>query len=124
MLKSLLLVGVGGAAGSLFRYILSRLLTSEVPFTFPYGTFAVNIIGCLLIGVIYGLGLKELSSSSMRLLLGTGFCGGFTTFSSFSLEFLLLLREGHANLAFLYAAASMILGLSAVWLGLLFTKAV
>lgn len=122
MLKSILLVGTGGFIGSVFRFLITRFAAFQWDATFPYGTFLVNITGCLIIGIIYGAALKQISSAEMRLLLATGFCGGFTTFSSFSFEFLVLLREGHQNLAFLYATGSMTLGLIAVWVGLLFAR--
>lgn len=122
MLKTLLLVGTGGFTGSVLRYLISEFTALKWGTTFPYGTFIVNIAGCLIIGIIYGLGVKQLAPTEMRLLLATGFCGGFTTFSSFSFEFLILLREGQTSLAFLYAAGSMIAGLAAVWVGLLIAK--
>lgn len=122
MLKTLLLVGAGGFAGSVLRFLISRFTALQWDSLFPYGTFIINISGCLIIGIIYGLGIKELASSEMRLLLATGFCGGFTTFSSFSFEFMILLQEGHTNLAFLYAAGSMVMGLFAVWAGLLIVQ--
>ena len=122
MLKSILLVGAGGFAGSVLRYLISEFSALKWGAAFPYGTFIVNIAGCLIIGLIYGLGVKQIASTEMRLLLATGFCGGFTTFSSFSFEFLVLLREGHTTLAFLYAGGSMAVGLTAVWLGVLITK--
>lgn len=124
MLKSLILVGAGGFAGSVGRYLLTRYLTSVPPSVFPWGTFAVNILGCLAIGLLYGLGLRAIAGSELRLLLATGFCGGFTTFSSFSLEFMILLREGHTGAAFLYAGGSMLVGLAAVWAGLMLTRSV
>jgi len=122
MLKAILLVGTGGFAGSVLRYLISRFMAVQTTSSFPFGTFSVNILGCLILGLIYGLGMKELVSSEMRLLLATGFCGGFTTFSSFSFEFMILLREGYTGLAFLYAAGSMAVGLAAVWIGILITK--
>ncbi len=122
MLKSILLVGTGGFAGSVLRYLISRFIALETSSAFPLGTFTVNIAGCLIIGLIYGFGIKEPVSSEMRLLLATGFCGGFTTFSSFSMEFFLLLGDGYAGLAFLYAGASMAAGLAAVWAGLMIVK--
>lgn len=122
MFKAILLVGAGGFAGSIARYLLTRLTTTEWAGPFPTGTFIVNVLGCLAIGLIYGLGLKEMQYSALRLMLATGFCGGFTTFSSFSFEFLILLRQGHTGMAFLYAGGSMIVGLGAVWLGLFLIK--
>ncbi len=100
MLKSILLVGAGGFAGSVARFLLTKFTSSEWGSVFPIGTFSVNVLGCLAIGLIYGMGLREMTHSQLRLLLATGFCGGFTTFSSFSLEFFILLRQGHTGMAF------------------------
>jgi CrcB protein len=122
MLKSILLVGAGGFTGSVLRYLISRFMALETSSAFPFGTFIVNIAGCLIIGIIYGMGVKEMASSDMRLLLATGFCGGFTTFSSFSMEFFLLLRDGYTGMAFFYAGASMAVGLAAVWAGLMIAE--
>lgn len=124
MLKSILLVGAGGFAGSVGRFLLTKLTAAEWNTVFPIGTFSVNVLGCLAIGLIYGMGLREMADSQLRLLLATGFCGGFTTFSSFSMEFFTMLRHGHTGMAFLYAGGSMVVGLAAVWLGLMLTKSV
>ena len=118
MLKTLFLVGIGGFLGSVLRFSISKFVAFQSATTFPLGTFTVNILGSLIIGLIYGLALKDLASSELRLLVATGFCGGFTTFSSFSFEFLTLLRDDHIGLAFLYAAGSLAMGLAAVWIGL------
>lgn len=122
MLKSILLIGFGGFAGSVLRFLISRYTALQWDTFFPSGTLLVNIAGCLMIGIIYGLTFKDAAAPEIRLLLATGFCGGFTTFSSFSFEFLILLRDGHHNLAFLYAGSSMMLGLAAVWIGLFIIK--
>lgn len=124
MLKSILLVGAGGFAGSVLRFLISRYTALQWDTVFPSGTFLVNIAGCLLIGIIYGLGIKQITTTELRLVLATGFCGGFTTFSSFSFEFLILLREGHHNLAFFYSAGSIIIGLAAVWIGLFIARSI
>jgi len=122
MLKTLILVGSGGFLGSSFRYLLSRYIESNWLSSFPYGTFGVNVLGCLIIGIIYGLSVKNLASGEIRLLLATGFCGGFTTFSSFSYEFLTLLQDGQLWYAFLYSFGSLLAGLFAVWIGLTLIK--
>lgn len=122
MLKSILLVGAGGFAGSTFRYFISRYVELHWLSSFPFGTFLVNIAGCVLIGVIYGLASKNMASPEMRLLLATGFCGGFTTFSSFSYEFFTLLQDDQLWYAFLYSAGSLLAGLAAVWIALLIIK--
>ncbi|SMO55337.1 fluoride efflux transporter CrcB [Fodinibius sediminis] len=117
MLQSILVVGIGGFAGSVLRYLISHTMKSSWPTIYPLGTFIVNLVGSLLIGVIIAATLTENLSQQSRLLLATGFCGGFTTFSSFSFEFFSLLQNGHAGYAFLYAIGSLLLGLLFVWLG-------
>jgi CrcB protein len=118
MIKNILLVGAGGFAGSIARYLLSRYMELRILTSFPFGTLTVNIVGCFIIGVIYGLTVRNLASPEIRFLLATGFCGGFTTFSTFSYESLALLRDGQLWFAFLYMAGSMLAGLAAVWIGL------
>ena len=119
-MKSILLVGLGGFIGSVARYKLGGLvlhLTAQE--RFPYSTFAVNILGCLVIGLLAGLTERyELFGPGTRLFLFTGLLGGFTTFSAFGLDALLLLRRGEFLVAALYAGASVVLGITAVWLGL------
>lgn len=122
MLKTLFLVGTGGFAGSVLRFAISKFVALQSTSLFPLGTFCVNIFGSLVIGIIYGLALKNLATSEMRLLIATGFCGGFTTFSSFSFEFLTLLRSDQISLAMLYAIGSLAAGLFAVWCGLILAK--
>ena len=116
-MKQLLLVFLGGGAGSALRFIISKNLNPMS--TLPLGTLLVNIIGSLLIGIFLGLGLKqELLSPNATLLLATGFCGGFTTFSAFSYENLALLKaEDYLNFG-IYSAGSIFLGITAVLLGL------
>ena len=114
MLKNILLVALGGAVGSVCRYIISCFSHSS----FPWGTFAVNILGSLLIGLLVGWATKGVISDGMKLLLVTGFCGGFTTFSTFANESFGMLKAGDALLAALYVGASIVVGILAVWLGL------
>jgi CrcB protein len=123
MIRSLLLVGSGGFLGSISRYLVSKFMQSTFPSAFPYGTFAVNIAGCFLIGLIYGISEKSsLITSGWRLFLAVGFCGGFTTFSTFASENLALLRDGEFFNFFLYAGLSVLLGLAATFLGVLITR--
>lgn len=123
MIKTLLLVGSGGFLGSISRYLASRLLQSSIPSSFPFGTFFVNIAGCFLIGLIYGISERgSLLTPGWRLFLAAGFCGGFTTFSTFANENLALLRDGEFLYFFLYTGLSVFLGIAATFLGVLITK--
>jgi fluoride exporter len=123
MIKTLLLVGAGGFLGSIARYLSSRFLQNTIPSSFPYGTFFVNIAGCLLIGIIYGFSEKSsLITPGWKLFLAVGFCGGFTTFSTFANENLALLRDGEFFYFFLYTGLSVFLGIAATFLGILVTK--
>lgn len=119
MIKSILLVGAGGFAGSVLRYLISRFVVTTWPSAFPFGTFTVNMIGCFLIGVILAFTLQNSISTQARLLLATGFCGGFTTFSSFSLEVFQSWQQGEIGLGLLYIMASVIVGIAAVAVGFL-----
>lgn len=121
-MKQLLLVFLGGGAGSMARYILARFLNSETD-GIPYGTFLANILGSLLIGLILGFAAKNESlSQDQTLLLATGFCGGFTTFSTFAYENHVFLKSGDLLHFFGYALASFGLGLAAVFIGLYLVK--
>lgn len=114
MIKSILLVGTGGFAGSALRYMISRFMTTVWPSAFPFGTFVVNMSGCFLIGIILAFTLQNSISTQARLLLATGFCGGFTTFSSFSLEVLQSWQQGEIGITLTYMAGSVALGIAAV----------
>ena len=123
MIRTLLLVGTGGFLGSISRYLASRLLQNTIPSSFPYGTFFVNIAGCLLIGIIYGLSERSsLLTPGWKLFLAAGFCGGFTTFSTFANENLALLRDGEFFYFFLYTGLSVFLCIAATFFGVLITK--
>ena len=113
MIRNLLLVALGGAGGSVLRYMLSNINTS-----FPWGTFAVNVLGSFLIGLLVGLMSKGVLSPEMKLLLVTGFCGGFTTFSTFANESFSMMKAGDVLLTALYVGASVIIGILAVWGGM------
>ena len=120
LLKNFMLAGFGGFLGTLLRYAVSLLIRSG---TFPMATFIVNITGSFILGVIIGYLLRtNTAESSLRLFLVTGFCGGFTTFSSFSYENLGLLKAGNYSYFFLYVAGSLVIGIFATYLGLLLMK--
>ena len=115
---NILIVGMGGGVGSILRYLCQKWINEAYQHNFPLATFLVNIFGCLLIGVFYALGEKgNILSPKTRLLLATGFCGGFTTFSTFAFENMNLLRTGDNFYFLLYAIGSVVLGIAAVYLG-------
>ena len=118
-MKLLLIIGLGGGAGSILRYLMQVAVNRLIPaLAFPLGTFIVNITGCFLIGLFYGLSVKHAwFTDEWRLLLITGLCGGYTTFSSFSYESMSLITEGHFLYFGLYVCLSVLLGLCATWLG-------
>jgi len=121
-MKQLLLVFVGGGFGSMLRYVISKYLNSSTT-GIPYGTFTANILGSLLIGIILGLAAKsDAISHNQTLLLATGFCGGFTTFSTFAYENHVFLKNGDFLHFAIYAVASFIIGFLAVFLGLFLVK--
>ena len=118
MLKSILMVGLGGFIGSVARFLIARYFQLNVTSVFPWSTFIVNIVGCLLIGIIYGLSEKgNLWSPDIRLFLTVGICGGFTTFSTFSYDSFLLIQEQDWFRFALYTSLSIFIGLMAVYLG-------
>ena len=110
MIYSWLLVAAGGSAGALARYLMQQYVQGRWPLAWPVGTAAVNALGCLLAGLFLGLLERYALGASWRLLLITGICGGFTTFSAFALENVGLLRAGQVGLAALYAGGSVTAG--------------
>ncbi|MFK7834142.1 MAG: fluoride efflux transporter CrcB [Winogradskyella sp.] len=121
-MKQILLVFLGGGFGSVLRFIISKWLNNSEN-GIPYGTFAANIIGSLLIGIILGLAAKnETLSQSQTLLLATGFCGGFTTFSTFAYENHVFLKSGDFMSFAIYSVASFVVGFLAVFLGMFLVK--
>ena len=117
---AVLLVGLGGFLGAIARYKLGGLLLHmTAQDRFPFGTFAVNVLGCLAVGILAGVAERyEVIGPEARLFLFTGLLGGFTTFSAFGLEAVFLIRRGDLGVAALYAGGTVVLGITAVWLGL------
>ncbi|MEI2738476.1 MAG: fluoride efflux transporter CrcB [Chitinophagaceae bacterium] len=123
MIKNILLVGLGGGIGSIARYLCQRWFAATYLHSFPWGTFAVNVVGCFLIGLFWGLSFKSFDSNeSWKLFLMPGLCGGFTTFSAFTLEGIGLIKEQKLALFFSYVAASVALGLLATYIGMKITR--
>ena len=122
--RTFILVGVGGLTGSILRYLIATFFARQAASGFPYGTLVVNLVGCFLIGVLFALSEKgELLSPEWRILLTTGFCGGFTTFSAFSYESVQMLQDGQMLTALLYVGTSVIVGLALTYAGMLLVKA-
>jgi len=120
-MKEILLVGFGGFVGSIVRYLVSKLNVSWQVLSIPMGTLTVNVLGSLLIGFLVGISAKsDLISNELRLLLMVGFCGGFTTFSSFTNENLMLMQNGQFLTVILYTSLSLFLGFLAVYVGYIF----
>ncbi len=123
IMKSVILLGCGGFIGTILRYAV-QLGVNKYSFTsFPLATFLVNIVGCLLIGILYGLATRyEWLNQELQLFLITGLCGGFTTFSTFSYENILLLQKGNYLVFFGYLFLSISLGFTLTWLGFVVAK--
>lgn len=122
-MKQVLFVGLGGAAGSILRYLVNMVTLKYYSASFPLATFIVNVTGCFIAGLIFGSFLSETNEShNLKLLLITGFCGGFTTFSAFALENVRLLSAGNTLTMLAYVTTSVVAGLLAAWIGLLITR--
>lgn len=118
MFQNMILIGAGGFLGSVLRYGTGQMMLKLFTTNHPIGTFFVNIIGSLLIGLVLGMAEKGATITiNWKLFLAVGFCGGFTTFSAFALENINFIQSQQFMLSFLYISASLILGLAAVYLG-------
>jgi CrcB protein len=125
-LLPVILVGIGGMIGSIARYLIAVLYTKHFPASFiPLGTFVVNIFGCLLIGIIYGLSERlHILTPNWRLFLATGICGGFTTFSAFSYENISMIQQSNYTGFAIYSIGSFVVCLLSVFAGLSLIKIV
>lgn len=112
-----LLVIVGGAIGAPIRYLADRAVQARHDTVFPWGTFAVNVAGCLVLGLLTGAAAAGAASSRLMLLLGVGLCGALTTYSTFSYETLRLVEDGARGYAAVNVIASVVAGLGAAFLG-------
>jgi CrcB protein len=117
-MQQVLLVGLGGCVGSIARYKLSGLVFHHTAhWTFPLGTFLVNVLGCVAAGFLAGLiERRDWFTPEARIFLFSGFLGGFTTFSAFGVDTVFLLRRGQTGVAMAYIVASVVCGIAALWL--------
>lgn len=123
MSRIIILIGLGGFIGSIARYITTVYFTKHYPSSFPFGTLSVNILGCLLIGIIYGLSERyNWLTPEWRFFLATGVCGGFPTFSSFAFENFQLIKTTQYLTFILYSLGSYVFGIISVILGFILSK--
>ena len=123
MLKNVIVIGLGGFLGTISRYLSTVYIQKWSSVSFPLGTFTVNVVGCLLIGLFYGMSEKfDFLTPEWRLFLTVGFCGGFTTFSAFANDNLMLIKDQQFLNMALYTIGSVALGLLMVYLGQLLIK--
>lgn len=117
-IKNILFVVLGSGIGGGSRFIIAEIIKQKLAIKFPLGTFLINITGCLIIGMVLGFYSKQTTeTSAVKLLLTTGFCGGFTTFSAFAAENIYLIKSGNQLTAFLYITLSVVLGILATFVG-------
>ena len=124
MIKQLVLVGLGGGIGSILRYLTSVLTAKYYTNAFPLATFITNILGCFAIGLLIGYFSNANTDNNLKLLFITGFCGGYTTFSTFAAENISLLQHQNYLTLITYTLASVLVGFLAVGLGLMITKGI
>jgi fluoride exporter len=125
MIRTLLIVGTGGFIGTVLRYLVQVYAEKLMNSTFPLGTLLVNVAGSFLIGIIYAFAEKgNLMNSEWRIFLAVGICGGFTTFSTFAMDNLNLMKDNSLLQLMLYAGGSLFLGIMAVYLGIILTRAI
>ena len=122
MFRFLVYVIVGSSLGGAARFLSQEFVQKNFPSFIPLSTLSVNIVGSFIIGIIYALAEKSKISPEVRILIATGFCGGFTTFSSFAFENVKLMQDGEFFNTALYILLSLVIGFIAVYLGILFTK--
>jgi len=121
-MKTLLFIGFGSFIGGILRYLLSSQIFTRFLSAFPYGTLAVNLIGCFLIGLFFGFVEKTEVNPDLRIFLMTGILGGFTTFSAFSNETVGLLRQGSFGYAGIYVLSSLVLGILLTFAGIVLSR--
>ena len=122
MLRTILIVGTGGFIGSVMRFLLQIFVENRLMSTFPLGTMIANIAGSFIIGVVFALAEKSLMNSDWRIFLSVGICGGFTTFSAFAFNNFNMIKEHTWNQLFLNIGGTMILGILAVYLGIILVR--
>ncbi|MFT3749480.1 MAG: fluoride efflux transporter CrcB [Agriterribacter sp.] len=122
-MRAIIFIWLGGGFGSVLRYLVQLGTSKLFTVTFPAGTFIVNISGCFVIGLLYGLATKYATlTMEWRLFLITGICGGYTTFSSFSYEGISLFRQGNYTYFILYTVLSVVIGLLSTFFGMTVVK--
>jgi CrcB protein len=125
MLKNILIVGAGGFIGSVMRYLVQIFVEKGLVSTFPWGTFVANVLGSFIIGVVFAFAEKgNLMSVEWRMFLAVGICGGFTTFSSFAFNNLMMIEERSIGQLFFNVGGSLFFGILAVYLGIILVRAI
>jgi CrcB protein len=122
MFRTILIVGTGGFIGSVMRYLLQVFVENKLLSTFPLATMIANIAGSFIIGVVFALAEKSLMNSDWRIFMSVGICGGFTTFSAFAFNNFNMIKEHTWNQLFLNIGGTMILGILAVYLGIILVR--